>query len=104
MHQGINTDVKVTIDAKKIYTDKDQTVMLPTLWARLHVDNDVKGVFEWGLRGLPYNDPPVVENGHEVVAEFGTSADQATAPNACPRPRSPRRQPSKPVAAPAPST
>ena len=46
VHQGTNTNVKVTIDTAKVGD-------LPTLWALLHVDNDVKGVFEWGLRGQP---------------------------------------------------
>ncbi len=69
VHQGANKDVKVTIDTRKVGT-------LPTLWARLHADNDVKGLFEWGLRGLPYNDSPIVENGHDVTASFGTWATQ----------------------------
>ncbi len=69
VHQGANSNVKVTIDTEKVGD-------LPTLWARLHTDNDVKGLFEWGLRDLPYNDSPVVENGHDVIAGFGTWATQ----------------------------
>ena len=69
VHQGANSNVKVTLNTARIGT-------LPTLWARLHEDNDVKGLFEWGLRNLPYNDSPVVENGHDVIAEFGTWATQ----------------------------
>jgi hypothetical protein len=72
---GTNKDVKVTIDTAKVGD-------APTLWAVLHVDNDVKGVFEWGWKGQPYNDQPVVENGHNVVAAFGTAADQGPAPSA----------------------
>lgn len=69
IHQGVNTDVKVTLDTAKIGE-------APTLWAALHADNDVKGVFEWGWKGQPYNDPPMAVNGHEIVAAFGTAADQ----------------------------
>ncbi len=77
VHQGVNTDVKVTLDARRIDANNTgRTGTLPTLWARLHVDNDVKGLFEWGLRGLPFNDTPVVENGHAVIAEFGTTTSQ----------------------------
>ena len=72
VHQGTNPNVKVTIDTAKVGD-------LPTLWARLHVDNDVAGLFEWGLRNLPYNDPPVVQNGQFVVAGFGTAADEGQA-------------------------
>jgi hypothetical protein len=76
VHQGVNNNVKVTIDRKQMYADAAHTALLPSLWARLHTDNPVKGLFEWGLRNLPYNDPPVIENGHEVVTEFGTWAGQ----------------------------
>jgi hypothetical protein len=76
VHQGVNNDVRVTIDAKRIYTGANHDTLQPTLWAQLHVDNDVKGLFEWGLRGLPYNDPPVLVNGQPVIAEFGTWASQ----------------------------
>lgn len=74
---GTNKDVKVTIDTTKVGE-------APTLWARLHVDNEVNGLFEWGLRNLPYNDAPVVQNGQFVVTEFGTAADQGKAPSAAP--------------------
>jgi hypothetical protein len=74
---GTNKDVKVTIDTAKVGE-------APTLWARLHVDNDVAGIFEWGLRGLPYNDVPVVQNGQFVVTGFATAADLSTAPSAAP--------------------
>jgi len=72
---GTNKDVKVTIDTAKVGD-------APTLWAVLHVDNDVKSAFEWGWKGQSYNDQPVVENGHNVVAAFGTAADQGPAPSA----------------------
>jgi len=68
VHMGANSDVKITLDTAKVGD-------LPTLWAVLHVDNDVKGVFEWGWKSQPYNDVPVVENGHNVVASFGTAAN-----------------------------
>jgi hypothetical protein len=102
VRQGVNTNVKVTIATNRLYSGKDQTLQ-PTLWARLHVDNDVKGLFEWGLRNLPYNDPPVVENGHQVIVEFGTSASQATASTA-PAASAAKPVSSQPVAAPTPST
>jgi hypothetical protein len=69
VHQGANSEVKVTLDTAKIGD-------APTLWAVLHADNDIKGTFEWGWRGQPFNDPPLVVNGHDVVAAFGTAADQ----------------------------
>jgi hypothetical protein len=75
VHPGTNTDVKVTIDTAKVGD-------APTLWARLHVDNDVVGRFEWGFRGLPYNDPPVVQNEQFVVTGFGTAAAMGQAPAA----------------------
>ena len=62
-------DVKVTLDTAKVGE-------LPTLWVVLHADNGLPGVFEWGWKGQPYNDAPVVENGHNIVAAFGTAADQ----------------------------
>jgi hypothetical protein len=76
VHQGVNDNVKVTLDARRIYTGADRTTLQPTLWVRLQQDNDVKGLFEWGMRNLPFNDAPVVENGHEVTAQFGTWAAQ----------------------------
>jgi hypothetical protein len=75
VHQGANTNVKVTIDTAKVGD-------APTLWARLHEDNDVVGRFEWGYRGSPYNDPPVVQNGQSVVTGFGTAAAMGQAPAA----------------------
>jgi hypothetical protein len=69
VHEGVNTDVKVALNTAKIGD-------APTLWAVLHADNDVKGVFEWGWKGQPYNDPPIAVSGHEIVAPFGTAADQ----------------------------
>ncbi len=66
---GVNTNVKVKVDTRRI-ADK------PTLWVVLHVDNPVPGLFEWGLKGLPYNDPPAVVNGQIAIAAFGTAANQ----------------------------
>jgi hypothetical protein len=74
---GTNKDVKVTIDTAKVGE-------APTLWARLHVDNDVAGIFEWGYRGQPYNDIPVVQNGQFVVTGFATAADEGQAPSTAP--------------------
>ncbi len=76
VQQGVNTNVRVTIDAKRIDANGSRANMLPTLWVQLHVDNDVMGLFEWGLRGLPYNDPPALVNGHPIIAAFGTWASQ----------------------------
>ncbi len=66
---GVNTHVKVKVDTRRIANK-------PTLWVVLHVDNPVLGLFEWGLRNLPYNDPPAMVNGQIVIAAFGTTADQ----------------------------
>ena len=93
VHQGINTNVKVTIDAAKVG-------QAPTLWARLHVDSGVPGLFEWGLRNLPYDDAPVVQSGQFVVVGFGTAAAQAAASTAPVAPAAPA--PSAPVAPQAP--
>ncbi len=94
VNQGVNSNVKVTIDTGKLYSMVNNTrVLQPTLWVRLHVDNPVMGLLEWGgLHNFPYNDSPVIENGHEVTAEFGTWASQAASP-----------VPAAPVATPAPS-
>jgi hypothetical protein len=72
VRQGANTNVKVTIDTEKI---SDQ----PTLWARLHVDNEVKGLLEVGQGDLADNDGPVVQNGQDVVTAFGTATRFAAA-------------------------
>jgi hypothetical protein len=67
VHMGTNTDVKVTINTSRLLDGQ------VTLWARLHVDNGVPGLFEWGLRNLPYDDAPVAQNGQPVTAAFGIS-------------------------------
>ncbi len=69
VHMGANSNVKITLDTAKVGD-------LPTLWAVLQSDNGLPGVFEWGWKGQSYNDAPVVENGHNIVAAFGTAADQ----------------------------
>ena len=69
VHQGANSNVKVTIDTAKAGN-------LPTLWAVLQADGGTPGVFEWGLRGQPLSDAPVVENGHHIMTGFGTAAAQ----------------------------
>ena len=66
---GVNTNVRVKIDTRRA-GDK------PTLWAVLHVDNPVLGLFEWGLRGLPLNDAPALVNGQVVITAFSTTPDQ----------------------------
>ena len=56
MHRSIRASIRtcqVTIDTKR------KLEMLPTLWIMLQADNGVPGVFEWGLRNLPYDDQPV---------------------------------------------
>jgi hypothetical protein len=75
VRQGTTKNVKVTIDTAKVGD-------LPTLWTRLHVDNVVKGVFEWGFQGKPYNDAPVLQNGQPVVASFATSSSAGPASTA----------------------
>jgi len=67
---GVNTNVKVTLNTNRLKLDEQ----IYTLWARLHADNGTPGLFEWGLRGLPYNDRPVAQNGVEVTAAFATAA------------------------------
>ena len=75
VHKGANSNVKITLDTAKVGD-------LPTLWAVLQADNGLPGVFEWGWKGQPYNDAPVVENGHNVVTGFGTAASMAVATTA----------------------
>ena len=72
---GTNTNVRVTIDTARV-------VDVPTLYAVLHVDAGVPGLFEWGLRNLPYNDGPVMQNGWYVEASFGTAARLQTTASA----------------------
>ncbi len=71
---GVTTNVKVTLDTRRLKLD-DQ---IYTLWARLQADNGVPGLFEWGLRGLAYDDGPVVQNGAPVIAAFATEAPSPT--------------------------
>ena len=66
VYQGVNTGVKVTIDTAKVG-------QLPTLWAILHSDGGVPGVFEWGIRNQSYDDAPIIVNGWYVEAAFGTA-------------------------------
>lgn len=75
VQQGVNTNVKVTIDTARLKLN-DQ---IYTLWARLQADNGVPGLFEWGLHGYAYDDGPMMQNGHEVVAAFSTEAPAAPA-------------------------
>jgi hypothetical protein len=78
---GVNTNVKVTLNTSRLKLDEQ----IYTLWVRLQADNGTPGLFEWGLRGLPYNDGPVVQNGAEVTAAFATAvASPSTATAASP--------------------
>ena len=52
VHQGVNTNVPVTIRTDRV---KD----LPGLWMMLQADNGIPDLFEWGLRNQPYTDQPV---------------------------------------------
>jgi len=79
VRQGANTNVKVTIDTERI---GDQS----TLWARLHVDNEVKGLLEVGQGDLPENDGPVIQNGQPVVTAFGTASRFAATAETAPAP------------------
>jgi len=83
VHQGANTNVRVTLKTDKI---GDQ----PTLWARLHVDNGVKGVLEVGLRDLPNDDVPVWQDGQFVVTAFGTAERFSTTAVAVPTVAAPK--------------
>ena len=71
---GVNTNVKVTLNTARLKLDEQ----IYTLWARLQVDNGAPGVFEWGLRNLPYDDGPVTQNGANVTAAFATAAPATT--------------------------
>ncbi|HTP11614.1 MAG TPA: hypothetical protein VMP08_25345 [Anaerolineae bacterium] len=64
VYQGTNYGVKVTVDTARL---KDQP---PELWARLHVDQGIPNIFEWGYQGRAFADPPVFPS---VVAGFGTN-------------------------------
>ncbi len=64
VYQGTNYGVRVTVDTSKL------TDQAPILWARLHTDQGMPNVFEWGYRGRAYADPPVFP---PVTAAFGTS-------------------------------
>jgi hypothetical protein len=70
LKQGLNPNVRVTLDTNRIKR-------LATLWARLHVDNKPVGVFEWGLDNRPFNDLPVMQDGQQVIVPFGLSGDSA---------------------------
>jgi hypothetical protein len=67
VYKGTNMGVKVTLDTTKLENQ-------PTLWAVLHVDSGLQGIFEWGYKGRPFGDPPVFQKGQYVSAAFGTSA------------------------------
>ena len=75
VQQGVNTNVKVTIDTARLKLDEQ----IYTLWARLQADNGVPGLFEWGLHGYAYDDGPVMQNGQPVIAAFSTEAPAAPA-------------------------
>ncbi len=67
VYKGPNLGVKVTVDTTKL---ADQ----PTLWAVLHVDSGLQGIFEWGYKGRAFSDPPVFQKGAFVTTGFGTTA------------------------------
>ena len=73
VYQGVNSNVRVAIDTSKI-TDQH------TLWAQLHTDSGLLGVFEWGYQGQPFNDYPAVQNNKYTTASFGTTPSPAPAP------------------------
>lgn len=68
--QGLNQNVRVTLDTNRIKN-------LTTLWARLHVDRAPVGVFEPGYSNRPFNDLPVTQDGQAVVLPFGLRGDSA---------------------------
>ena len=78
---GTNTHVKVTIDTSKINASKINTSKMaqaPVLWAQLHSDGGIQGVFEWGTQGQPFSDWPVVQNDQYIRASFSTAAPSQT--------------------------
>ena len=66
IYKGANQTVRVTIDTTKL---ADQ----PMLWAQLHTDGGLQGIFEWGYQGRAFSDPPVYQNGQNVEAAFTVS-------------------------------
>ena len=66
VYKGTNQTVRVTIDTTKL---ADQ----PILWAQLHTDDGLQGVFEWGYKSEAFSDSPIYQNGQNVEAAFGVS-------------------------------
>ncbi len=78
VYRGTDTNLLVKLDANKV---KDQL----TLWAQLHADAGIQGVFEWGnmmrlsdgTMDQVFNDYPVTQNNHYIRTSFATIASPA---------------------------
>lgn len=68
VRQGQNTHFTVNIDS-------GVAEPFPTLWAMLHVDRGVPGVFEW-----PGPDEPVLQDGKPVMVAFATQTPPQPSP------------------------
>lgn len=83
VHAGTNLGVKVVVSVPEINKR-------PALWAVLHADKGVPGVFEWGLKQRAFTDDQLMQNGKMVVAQF-----QTTAPSTSPTSTLPSRSTSR---------
>ena len=67
VYSGVNTNVRATIDTKKLGK-------ATALYAQLHRDDGRRGVFEWARQADSPSDWPLVQNQQYVRASFATTA------------------------------
>jgi hypothetical protein len=67
VYPGVNTNVKATIDTTKQGKSTE-------VWAQLHTDDGLQGVFEWARQKEPLSDWPLIQNQKYVRASFSTTA------------------------------
>ena len=67
VYPGVNANVKATIDTKKLGRSAE-------IWAQLHEDDGVPGVFEWARQQKPLRDWPLIQDRSYVRASFGVTA------------------------------
>lgn len=67
VYPGVNTNVKATINTTKLGKSRE-------VWAQLHKDDGLRGVFEWERQEEPLADWPLVKDREYVRASFGTTA------------------------------
>lgn len=70
VYPGVNTSVKATIDTTKLGKSTE-------VWAQLHHDDGLRGVFEWERQKEPLADWPLVKDREYVRASFGVTAAPA---------------------------